>query len=255
MDTQSVRVERANVVAYLRANGHMEAADSIEAGKHATRKMSKGKAEPSWVAGIQHRIGKETDASLGREIGIDPQQVRAARLRQGIPREYSRAGPNIKSPPRREFPKWSDPIRERVGVETDAALAREADVSRELVRRLRSKMNIPAVDGPEGAGRKPLVRTLTDEQKSWFITETDIEIGRRLGIGYQTVARAREALGLKKVKPPRKKAHTLDAYFHLFGTMTDVAVAKEAGCHPSLTQSYRRKYPELPDSPRKKKNP
>lgn len=195
-------------------------------------------SDPDWLAPILSRLGVEQDAALAREVGVSAFRVRKERLRKGISRTFK--GPN--KPSARPLRPWAVRIQDRLGNLPDATLAREVGVSRELVRKLRSRLAIPA--------KKALQRhigSLTAEQLQWFETETNVEIAKRLDVDGAVVAKIR-----KEKNIPRKKnirVHKLDPFKHLIGTRPDAQITALAGCAPSSMTQYRRSHPELPASP------
>lgn len=196
-------------------------------------------------------LGTMKDVDLARRLGVGPASVRAWRRRRGVPSFRMVPQARCSTSPPRPPPSWFEPIRARLGLESDSDLARAAGVSRERIRQLRAGLGIPAL-APSGTNER-LRRPLPDEARAWFGVVADAEIARRLRVTTSMIGTWRLRYSLPRPPIARVSHSCLDAHRDKFGVLTDVSLAREAGCSYANVVAYRRIHPDLPRSPRSRK--
>lgn len=95
------------------------------------------------VEKVKKRLGKESDVALAKEVGVPLYALKRYRHKLGIA-GYTGHGPSGR-PRRNKKVNVVETIRDRLGKETDGALAKELEVGIATVRYHRTKLGIPVL--------------------------------------------------------------------------------------------------------------
>lgn len=218
---------------------------------------------PTWTPDVLRRLGKQSDVSIARELGIQSPSVLYKRRRLGIPRWES--GRRWKKSELRLLGRSSDvDVARRLGVLVNLVRVRRKalgmapyrkvapieksprlkdslrlpnrelgeryGLSPDVIHRLRRQHGIPAPGRPP-AGRwtKAVVARLG--------RVSDAQVARELGIDTSSVCAKRQALGIRRWSPKRVWTK---AECRLLGRLPDRQIARRLGLSADTVGDKRR---------------
>lgn len=203
-------------------------------------KSTRSKSMPLKFELVKDRLGTCKDVDLAREAQVSFSTVRIWRLRLNIPRHVG---------PRSTRPKF-DLVKDRLGTCKDEDLAREVGVTKTTISTWRKSLNIPSYVAPKltqpKSERQRPVRQWIETIRDRLGIVSDAELAREIGGSKSRISRVRIQLGIPHPLPSSK----LDAYAHLFGSISDAEITRVAGVSRELAANYRSRRPHLPPSPR-----
>lgn len=188
---------------------------------------------------FKDRLGTCKDVDLAREAQVSVSTIGIWRLRLNIPRHVG---------PRSTRPKF-ELVKDRLGTCKDEDLAREAGVTTITVCNWRKSLNIPRhvapkLTQPESKRQRP-IRQWIETIRDRLGVVSDAELAREIGGSKSRISRVRLQLGI----PHPPSSSKLDAYAHLFGSISDAEITRVAGVSRELAANYRSRRPHLPPSP------
>ena len=167
------------------------------------------KPQINWTAARVARLGKESDTSLARSLGVRMVVVRRKRLELGVPK-YRKVD-------------WTPELIAKLGQDEDYRNARLLGVCINTVRSARRTLGIPGYRRVT----KPvyLKEDWTPEMIAKLGQDTDAGVARDLGVGWKAVFAARHVLGIPTGADSKWTVEALA----MLGNRSDGCVAKELG--------------------------
>ena len=178
---------------------------------------------------IKDRLGKEPDTVIEEELNLEYGLVRRIRVRLGIPRYRKPAFTSEGGLIDQKYPG----LRELLGIQTDAQLARIYKISRERVRQYRfmARIERPTTWSPE-------------DVSSLMGDTTDKAIADMVGVTPATVTRHRHNMGISSAAATRvSQINEKIATMHdQVGKLSDRKIAKALGVTLARVVDYRNKH-------------
>lgn len=167
------------------------------------KKKEKPKTKPPHkIRWDRQSLGKKSDRSIARKLGVAPAVVRHHRMRLGIPVAEASKFALIKGI------DWDN--EKRLGKMFDTHLAKELGVSGAAVRKARQRRDIPLFKGkrkhrPKHGDKKLTARGGVDWDNEPLLGQmSDSDLAKKYGLGRASVQKARHARGIPA--PPDNQA-------------------------------------------------
>lgn len=178
-------------------------------------------------------LGLETDATIANAFGLNVSTIRRWRIERGI---YSGRRGILPFEGCQDRETWLDlhypGMRERLGVETDAALGREYGICRERIRQFREQLAVDSVRAKEWEALEKSVLTL-------LAVHRNSEIAKMLNVHSSSIQKLR----LKhKITEPGKCYAYMDKLLQIkdrMGKDSDNFLAKETGIRQRFISKWR----------------
>lgn len=182
-----------------------------------------------------------------RLTGLSHRTIRALRRRYGVDRRRH----------------WSSKVLARLGREFDKKIARDLDVSENVIRKKRKSLGIPAFRRTRPTQRRvPVKRGPVKGPLRWpwklaarLGKIPDRELARLAGISVEMVAKERKRHGIAAFRPPREPIEWTPKMIRRLGTASDAAVARKLGIHFSSVSYKRQRLGILPFRPKGRPSP
>jgi hypothetical protein len=207
---------------------------------------------------LRRLAGKRPDVDVAEAAGVPVAKVKAFRRENSIG-PYLRPPPGMTEPPPvgtvvepsvAPSPTALSPlesIRSRLGTVADQVLAEQIGVTRQVVRTYRLKLGIAAYQGfrftaghdARWAGRKPSEPAPYTSQQEVipFVEVKPTEAPVLKPVAPVAVATLTTATPIHRGRPSK-----IDAFAHLFGTMSDASIARKAGVtRDAVTKARKRR--------------
>ena len=186
---------------------------------------------------IVAKLGKVSDAELGREYGLSRERIRQIRSKYGIASHDT-------------TPDWAS-VEARLGVDTDESIAKTLGVTAQVVRRRRKDLGIPKTPISEAERQLDVRNDVVSNWRDLLGQQTDYKLAQTWGLPIPTIQRLRRKLGRPPAypRPTAKVDWSNPANIARLGVEKDTDLAREWNVSTTAIAVKRRRL-GIPAAPR-----
>jgi len=180
-------------------------------------------APREWSSDELEMLGRRSDATVARKLGVSPTTVTRKRQDLGIP-PYGRAPQPI---------EWTDEMIAALGTMRDSEVARRFGLLRQdAVLEKRQELGIPSKDSRH---------VWSDAETALLGTMPDRQVAKRVGVSVEAASSKRNNLGIEPHGGRKERHIWTDEEKQLLGTVPDAALARAMELTRELVKAARQR--------------